>query len=88
MGETKTCLTCKKNFPLEDFYTITSWIGSLVGLTVMFTGVLQVFSFSPTNSLIASLILALVTGIPMWSVVKQLLIEVESGEIKEIDQYF
>lgn len=70
--------------PLEDVYTVTSWIGILLGLTIMFTGVLETFAFSPLNSLIASLILAFVTGIPMWSVVRNLLKEVESGEIKEI----
>ena len=74
--------------PLEDFYSISSWIGALVGLTIMFTGILGVFSFSPVNSLIASFVLALLTGIPMWSVVRQLLIEVETGTIKEIDKYF
>ena len=74
--------------PLEGFYSITSWLGVLSGFTIMFTGVLQVFSFSPVNSLIASLLLAFITGIPMWGVVKQLLVDVESGMIKEIDQYF
>ena len=33
-------------------------------------------------------IIALITGIPMWGVVKQLLVEVESGMIKEIDDFF
>ena len=70
--------------PLEGFYSITSWVGTLFGLTIMFTGVLETFSFSPQNSLIASLLLALTTGIPMWGVVKQLLLEVKSGTIKEM----
>ena len=70
--------------PLEGFYSITSWVGTLAGLTIMFTGVLETFTFSPLNSLLASLMLAFTTGIPMWDVVKQLLVEVESGEIKEI----
>ncbi len=74
--------------PLEDFYPITSWVAALVGLTIMFTGVLQLFNFSALNSLIASLVLALITGIPMWGVVRQLLVEIESGTIKEIDQFF
>ena len=70
--------------PLEGFFSITSWVGTLAGLTIMFTGVLETFTFSPVNSLISSLILALLTGVPMWGVVKQLLVEIESGEIKEI----
>ena len=70
--------------PLEGFLSISSYLGALVGLTIMFTGVLETFSFSPQNSLIASLLLALTTGIPMWGVVKQLLLEVKSGTIKEM----
>ncbi len=70
--------------PLEGFLSISSYIGSLFGLTIMFTGVLETFTFSPIHSLFASLILAFTTGIPMWSVVQGLLKEVESGELKEI----
>ena len=70
--------------PLEGFYSITSWVGTLAGLTIMFTGVLETFTFSPRNSFIASLILAFSSGIPMWGVVKGLLKDVESGELKEI----
>ena len=73
--------------PLENFYTITSWIGTLSGFTILFTGGLQIFNFSARNSFIASLIIAFITGFPMWSVVRQLVSEVESGTIKEIDQF-
>ena len=65
-------------FPLEGFYSITSWVGTLVALTIMFTGVLETYTFSPMNSLMASLILAFATGIPMWGVVKGLLREIEA----------
>ena len=71
-------------FPLEGFLSVTSYSASLAGLTIMFTGVLETFTFSPIKSLIASLILAFTTGFPMWGVVKGLLREVESGELKEI----
>ncbi|KGG15596.1 MULTISPECIES: hypothetical protein [unclassified Prochlorococcus] len=70
--------------PLEGFLSITSYIASLSGLTIMFTGVLETYTFSPLNSLIASLILAFTTGWPMWGVVKGLLKDVQSGELKEI----
>ncbi len=70
--------------PLEGFLSVSSYIGSLMGLTIMFTGVLETFTFSPTHSFFASLILALTTGIPMWGVVQGLLKEIESGELKEI----
>tara|TARA_Y100001968_G_scaffold333708_1_gene398563 strand:- start:8182 stop:8532 length:351 start_codon:yes stop_codon:yes gene_type:complete len=70
--------------PLEGFLSITSYISVLIGLTIMFTAVFEIFYFSPINSLIASLIIAITTGLPMWSVVKGLLKEIESGQIKEI----
>ncbi len=70
--------------PLEGVFSILSWVGILVGLTIMFTGILETFTFSPRNSLIASLGLALATGVPMWGVVKSLLVELENGTLKEI----
>ncbi len=70
--------------PLEGFLSITSYISALTGLTIMFTGVLETFTFSPVNSLVASLVLSFSTGIPMWGVVKGLLKDVQSGELKEI----
>ena len=71
--------------PLEGFFSITSWVGTLAGLTIMFTGVLETFTFSPVNSFIASFLLALTTGFPMWGVVKSLLLEVESGTLKPME---
>ncbi|WP_320665020.1 hypothetical protein [Prochlorococcus sp. MIT 1223] len=70
--------------PLEGFLSVSSYIASLTGLTIMFTGVFEVFFFSPRNSLIASLVIAFSTGLPMWGVIKGLLKEVEAGELKEI----
>ena len=74
----------KPPLPLEGFSSISSYVGSLAGLTIMFTGILETLTFSPVNSLIASWILALMTGLPMWSVVQGLLMEVQAGNIKEI----
>ena len=70
--------------PLEGLFSVISYVGSLSGLTIMFVGVLETFAFSPTKSLIASLVLAFTTGFPMWGVVKGLLIEVEENNVKEI----
>ncbi len=70
--------------PLEGFLSISSYCSILAGFTVMFTGVLEVFTFSTINSLIASFLLAFFTGAPMWGVVKGLLREIEAGELKEI----
>ncbi len=71
--------------PLEGVYSIAFWIGTLAGLTVMFTGVLETFTFSPLKSFIASFLLALTTGLPMWNVVKSLLVEVESQTLKPLE---
>ena len=71
--------------PLEGVFSITSWVGILTGLTIMFTGVLETFTFSPLKSFIASFLLALSTGLPMWGVVKSLLVEVEAETIKPIE---
>ncbi len=70
--------------PLEGFSSITSYVGTLSGLTIMFTGVLETFAFSPISSLTASWGLSLTTGLTMWGVVKGLLLEVEAGSVKEI----
>ena len=70
--------------PLEGFLSISSYCSILAGFTIMFTGVLETFTFSLLNSLIASFILAFVSGAPMWGVVKGLLREIELGELKEI----
>ncbi len=70
--------------PLEGFLSISSYVSALAGLTIMFTGILETYTFSPRNSLIASLLLSVSSGLPMWTVVKGLLKEVEKGELKEI----
>ena len=70
--------------PLEGFLTISSFFGALSSLTIMFTAIFQILVFSPKSSFIASVIIALTTGLPMWTVVKGLLKEVEAGQLKEI----
>ena len=74
----------KSPLPLEGFFSIGTWVGTLSGLTIMFTGILETYTFSPANSIVASLILSITTGMPMWGVVKGLLKEIELGELKEI----
>lgn len=70
--------------PLEGFLSISSFISALSGLTIMFTAIFEILVFSPLTSLIASFVIAILTGFPMWLVVKQLLKDVEAGELKEI----
>ena len=70
--------------PLEGFLSISSYIAALAGVSVMFTAIFEIILFSPTKSLIASLLISFTSGLPMWSVVKGLLKEVENGELKEI----
>ena len=74
--------------PLRTIYTMISWSGAFLGLTLFFTGMLEVFAFSPINSLMASVFIALVSGTTMWRVIKELLEQLEAGNIKEIDEYF
>ncbi len=74
----------KSPLPLEGFLSITSYLAALASLTIMFTALFEILLFSPTSSFIASLIIAFITGFPMWGVVKGLLKEVEAGELKEI----
>ena len=70
--------------PLEGLLSVCSYVGLLAGLTIMFTGVLETFAFSPIKSLIAAFMLAISTGWPMWGVIKGLLFEIESNTIREI----
>ncbi len=70
--------------PLEGFLSISNFVAALTGLTIMFTAIFEILTFSPKNSLIAALIIAFTTGFPMWGLVKGLLKEVKAGELKEI----
>ena len=70
--------------PLEGFLSLSSFIAALSSLTIMFTAIFEILVFSPRNSLIAALIIALTTGLPMWWVVKGLLKELKEGQLKEI----
>ena len=74
--------------PLKNAYTVISWSGGFMGLSLFFCGMLQVFDFGSIKSLIASLIVSLFSGTTMWGVIKDLLDQMDSGEIKEIDEYF
>ncbi len=71
--------------PLEGFLSISSYLSIFIGLTIMFTGVLETFTFSPLNSFIASFLLAITTAFPMWGMVKSLLAQVESETIKPLE---
>ena len=70
--------------PLEGFVSISSFVGALASLTIMFTAIFEILTFSQKSSFIASLIISLTTGFPMWGVVKGLLREVKDGQLKEI----
>ncbi len=70
--------------PLEGFLSISSFIAVLTSLTIMFTAIFEILLFSTKTSLIAALIISITTGLPMWSVVKGLLKDVKSGELKPI----
>ena len=73
--------------PLASSQTLSSWIGFFIGLTLIFSGALQIFNFSLINSTIFGILNALLFGILMWQAIKDLMVQLESGEIKEIDDY-
>ncbi len=74
--------------PLENVNTTIGWTVSFTGITLFFTGWLQLLDFAPEKSLIASFVIALISGILMWRTIRNLLSEVDAGEVKEFDDYF
>ena len=74
--------------PLKGNSTIITWMGTLVGLSIIFTSALEIFDFRSTNALVISIAISLLIGITMWKVVNDLLIQVKAGEVKEIDEYY
>ena len=81
----------KKNIspiPLKNTYTVISWSAAFMGLSLFFCGMLEIFAFSSLKSLLASLIISILSGTTMWGVIKDLMDQMDAGEIKEIDEYF
>ncbi len=74
--------------PFKSFNTATSWSGAFAGLTLLFCGMLQIFDFNSLKSLFASFIISTISGITMWRVIKDLIDQLDSGTVKEIDEYF
>ena len=74
--------------PLEDPRTISSWFTFFTGLTIIFVSVLSIINFSILKSLIFSIIVSILFGISMWKAIKDLWLQVESGTVKEIDDFF
>ena len=74
--------------PLENPRTISSWFTFFTGLTIIFVSVLSIINFSIIKSLIFSSIISILFGTSMWKAIKDLLIQVEAGTVKEIDDFF
>ena len=74
--------------PLENPRTISSWFAFFTGLTIIFVSALSIINFSIVKSLIFSLIISILFGVSMWKAIKDLLIQVEAGTVKEIDDFF
>ena len=74
--------------PLENPRTISSWFSFFTGLTIIFVSALSIINFSIIKSLIFSSIISTLSGISMWKAIKDLLIQVENGTVKEIDEFF
>ena len=81
----------KKNIspiPLENPRTISSWFSFFTGLTIIFVSALSIINFSIIKSLIFSTIISILFGISMWKAIKDLLVQVKAGTVKEIDEFF
>ena len=74
--------------PLEDPRTISSWFSFFTGLTIIFVSALSIINFSIIKSLIFSSLISILFGISMWKAIKDLLIQVKTGTVKEIDDFF
>ena len=74
--------------PLSNPRTISSWFSFFTGLTIIFVSALSIINFSIVKSLIFSSIISILFGISMWKAIKDLLIQVEAGTVKEIDEFF
>ena len=74
--------------PLENPRTISSWFSFFTGLTIIFISTLSILNFSIIKSLIFSSIISILFGTSMWRAIKDLLIQVEAGTVKEIDEFF
>ena len=74
--------------PLENPRTISSWFTFFTGLTIIFVSALSIINFSTIKSLIFSSIISILFGVSMWKAIKDLLIQVEAGTVKEIDEFF
>ena len=74
--------------PLGDPRTISSWFTFFTGLTIIFLSALSLINFSIIKSLIFSSIISTLFGVSMWKAIKDLFIQVESGTVKEIDDFF
>ena len=74
--------------PLENLRTISSWFSFFTGLTIIFVSALNIINFSAVKSLVFSSIISTLFSISMWKAIKDLLIQVESGTVKEIDEFF
>ncbi len=74
--------------PLKNPRTISSWFSFFTGLTIIFVSALSILNFSIIKSLIFSSTISILIGISMWKAIKDLLDQVESGTVKEIDEFF
>jgi hypothetical protein len=74
--------------PLQNPRTISSWFSFFTGLTIIFVSALSIINFSIIKSVIFSSIISILFGISMWKAIKDLLIQVEEGTVKEIDEFF
>ena len=74
--------------PLLNIKTASSWFSIFFGATLFFTGILRLIDYSAIKSLLVSGLIAIISAVTMWRVIKDLIVQIKAGEIKEIDEYF
>ena len=77
----------KSPLPLGSYSTKISWGCFFIGLTFIFIGALRIFNFPLIGSLVFSLINSLLFGITMWNAIKDLMVQLKEGKLKEIDDF-
>ncbi len=74
--------------PLANPQSISSWVSFYLGLTIIFTSTLDIFNFPISKPLIFSVVISILFGTSMWNAIKDLMVQIKSGTVKEIDEFF
>ncbi len=74
--------------PLGNPQTQLSWAIAFLGLCIFFSGALKILEFGTIISISIAITITIIPASLMWKVISNLLVEVDAGKVKEIDEYF